>query len=800
MSNVRSKIESFFEKAGRWLFQNPKKVLICILLFIGFFGYQIPSITIDTTIEALLHENDPSLLEYNSFRDQFGRAELIIIAVQGSEIFKAGFLNKLKSFHETLEEEVPYLREVSSLINVRNTKGVDDELIVEGLLEDWPEKYINLADLKDQVTRNPFYLNYLISEDGRVTAVVIETEATVREAPAEDDILSGFDEDKPEVEQPVVKEHYFSEKENREVVDAVNLVVKRFHSEDFALTVSGGPVIMDALSHAIIADIKLCILLALTSVTIFLAILFRRLSAVILPIFIIVSVLISTLGLMALAKVTIKLITIVVPVFLVSVSVCDSVHVLAIFYRRLGQGDEKEAAIVFALGHSGIAIVMTSLTTIAGLLSFSFAELTAIAEIGLFAACGVMLALVFTIAMLPALLALTSMKPTLAQTTKFVTMDRLLGFIAMFSTAHPFKLLIAGLVIFAVLFPNLFKLKVSHNVVEFFPDSMPYRTDLYYIDKELKGTISLEIILDTNQENGVYDPWILNQIEGFSRRTENFKYPNISVGKVFSITDILKEIHQALNENNPVFYQIPQDRNVVAQEFLLFENSGADDLGRIVDGHFSKTRITIKSPWVDAVVCREFMDDISLKLKEIFGNRTEIHATGLMALLARTIVAAIYSMVRSYVIAFLVVTILMILLIGDLKIGLVSMIPNLLPILITMGLMGILDIPLDLNSLLIGSIAMGIVVDDTIHFIYNFQRYYNKTADSFFAVRETLLGTGRALLTTSLVLCTGFFIMMAASLNQFVKFGFFTGITILLALLADFLLAPAFMVLLKKGF
>ena len=260
----------------------------------------------------------------------------------------------------------------------------------------------------------------------------------------------------------------------------------------------------------------------------------------------------------------------------------------------------------------------------------------------------------------------------------------------------------------------------------------------------------------------------------------------------------MKEIHQALNENNSAYYRIPQDRKIVAQEFLLFENSGSDDLERIVDSQFSQTRITIKTPWVDAVVCKRFIDKIQQQLSARFQDSVTFHTTGLMALLARAISAAIYSMAKSYLVAFVVITILMLVLIGNVKLGLVSMIPNLLPILTTMGIMGIFKIPLDINSLMIGSIAIGIVVDDTVHFIYNYQKYYQLTSNPYEAIRETMLGTGRALLITSLVLCTGFFILMLASLNHLVRFGFFTGITILIALVADFFLMPAIMINLHR--
>jgi predicted RND superfamily exporter protein len=374
-------------------------------------------------------------------------------------------------------------------------------------------------------------------------------------------------------------------------------------------------------------------------------------------------------------------------------------------------------------------------------------------------------------------------------------MDKLLHAVVDFTTRRPRQIIIISLGIFAIFFPAIFHLQFSHNVVEYFPDYMPYRSDLKYIDKKLKGTLTLEIVLDTGRENDIYEPRILNQIEEASRKVEKTNREDIMVDKVFAITDILKEIHQALNENNKAFYQVPQHRDVISQELLLFENSGADDLERFVDGQFKKTRITIKTSWVDAVVCKDLIRDISHQLQEVFTDNVDTYITGLVALLARTISAATYSMVRSYLIALLVITLMMILLIGDMKIGLLSMIPNLIPIIITMGFMGYLDIPLDINSLMIGSIALGIVVDDTVHFMYNFQKYYEKGGDPYYAVKKTILGVGRALLITSLVLSAGFFILMCSSLKHLLNFGLFTGTTILIALLADLVLAPAIMIM-----
>ncbi len=798
MPNLRDTIEKRFEWLGTWLYDNPIKVLLVTCLLVGFFVFQIPSISIDTSSEALLRKEDPSLLEYNRFRDQFGRAELVVIAIQSPEIFSSVFFSRLQSFHQDLEEEIPYLRDVTSLINARSTRGDKDSLIVKDLLEDLPETPVNLARLRTEVMSNPFYLNYLISEDAQITAIIVETEAAVTEdASRAEDLLDAFDEQLPETPLPEKKPHYFSEKENKEVVTAINQVVTRHSRDDFPITVSGGPVVVDAFNRATMSDIRRCIVLSLVSVALFLGVLFRRSSGVVLPMIIINSALFSTIGLMSVTGVPIKITTTVIPAFLLSVGVCDSVHVLAIFYRQLDRGQSKRAAIAHALGHSGIPIVMTSLTTTAGVLSFLFADLRAIAEIGIFAAAGVVLALLFTVVLLPPMVALMRITAKRYMPVRKGAMDRFLEAVAVISTSHRKRIILAGGIIFMVFFPAVFLLNFSHNIVEYFPVDSPYRQDLGFIDTRLKGSITLEIVMDTHRENGLHEPEILNRIEAFGRQTEMFHQDGIAVGKVFSITDILKEIHQALNENNPSYYRVPQDRSVVAQEFLLFENSGSDDLERIVDNQFSQTRITIKTPWVDAVVCKKFIDNIQQRLSDQFQDSTSVHATGLMALLARAISAAIYSMTKSYIVAFVAITILMIVLIGKWKLGLVSMIPNFLPILTTMGIMGLLNIPLDINSLMIGSIAIGIVVDDTVHFIYNFQKYYERTSNPYEAVRETLLGTGRALLITSLVLCTGFFILMFASLNHLVNFGFFTGITILIALAADFFLLPAILVMMN---
>lgn len=803
MLTIRKKIEKLFENLGYVTCRHRFITIGIVLLFAFGVIWQMKNLEFDTSTEAMLQKDDPALLLYNDFRDQFGRSEIMLVTIKPPEIFDATFLTKLQAFHKELEETIPYLDEATSLINIRNTRGENDTLYVDDLLKGWPDERIDLNAIEKRVRETPAYTNNIITDNYKIAAIVIETEASIEEAGQNDAAIESGFEDSFEKTKPAVmanNRHYMNAKESREVVEAINAVVSKYQSPDFKIIFTGGSVVVDTFNRITENNMGRLTMIGVCVILFFLSILFRRITGVIFPMVIVILSLFTTFGFMAIFKSPITIMTVIIPSFLLAVGVGDSVHILAIFYREYQKTGNKIDAIAYSMGHSGLAVLMTSLTTAAGLLSFTMAELVTIAEMGRFAAAGVMIALVYTVTLLPALIAIfpINIKREKAALKKERRMDSFLLFFVNASTRFPKQILIATLILFIVSVGYITQLKFSQNLVEFFPDDMPVKTDIQYVDKELKGTITAEVVIDTQKENGIHDPDILNRIEEFTKKVEKIKRPEIFVGKVFSILDILKETNKALNNNDPAYYTIPQDKRVVAQELLLFENSGSDDLERLVDNQFSKTRVTIKTPWVDSVIYDKFVRDVEVMAKDIFEGRADTYTSGLSALMGRTIPMALKSMTESYIIAFIVISIMMILLLGNLKLGLLSMIPNVLPIVIVMGLIQLLGQPLNLNTLFIGSIAIGLVVDDTIHFMHNYRRYYDITKNSYAAIKETLLGTGRALLITSLVLSANFFSLMTATLKSTTSFGRYTGITILLALLADFLVAPALMVMYAK--
>ncbi len=803
MAGIKDRIEFFFEQLARVLYTHRFKTLLLLFLFVGAVFYKLPALTVDTNSEALLKDDDPKKIIYNAFRDQFGQDRMIVVAITADNIFSEKSLKKLKRFHYALKDRVPHVDEITSLINARNTRGEENRLIVEDLLEGWPEeRQIDFDWLKNEVMNNPAFINHIISADARTTAVVIKPDVYHTQEAGTLEALDNFGEDTFVHEaEGAEKPHYLSEQENEELVQAVEVVINDFEGPDFSMAYAGAPAVMCVFNNYTMKDLRRCFLLSFLVALVFLAVLFRRASGVILPQIVVNAASFSALGLMGWTGVPIKMTTTVLPAFLLCVGVADSVHILSIFYKQIDHGDTKEDAIAYAMGHSGLAVGLTTMTTAAALLSFSFAQLTAMGELGLFAAAGVTLALLYTVVMLPPLVALVPVKSKSRKTEKDTTlMDRILLRIAGFGIRYPLRIIAVSLILFAVCYHFLFNLRYSDHVVNYFPESLQIRQDLDYIDQHLNGALNIEVIIDTGEENGVYDPAILNRIKMMTRYLQGTSFDHIDVGDVTTINNILKETHQALHANNPRYYVIPQDYNTIAQEFFLFENSGSDDLESIVDTQFSKTRASLKVHWVDSVYLAAFIEKLEHYLNVLFKDKAEIAVTGMSSLMARTISAALDSMTKSYILAFVVIAFMMILLVGEVKTGLYSMIPNMLPIILTLGIMGAADIPLDLTSLMIASIAMGLVVDDTVHFIYNFRKYYLKTGSAETAINMTLTGVGRALLITSIVLSCGFFVTVFATLSHTIRFGIFTGITIIFALLADFILAPALMIVITDSY
>lgn len=802
--NWRGRIEGKFECYSNTIYQHKFKTLFIILALVGLMASNLPNITFDTSTEGFLYKTDPQIINYNAFRNQFGRDERIIIAIKTPNIFDPTFLKSLFSLHDEIERNSPYIKEINSLKNARKTTGNLEELIVEDLFEQGiPSDAATLEGIKQFAMTNAIYENIYLSEDATFTTLVITTKTYTSigiKEETEDELLdSGFDDDFLLEETADENREFINALETNELIESLESIISKYQTTETKIYMAGSPIVTKNLQSSIIQDMSSFIRYVIAVIAVLLFVMFRRISGIVLPLLVVILTLATTIGTMALLGAPITALTQPLPSLLLAVGVGASVHLLAMFYKKYDEIKDKQQAIAYALGHSGLTIFMTSLTTAASLASFSFSEISPVANLGTFAAIGVSYQLILTLVFLPAMISLLPLRAKKHSVLeKPMLLDKLVHQLGVASITYPKAIVSVAMLIIVGSLLLASSMRFSHNPLYWFPEGNFVRMNTEVIDKELKGSITIEVVLDTQKENGVYEPEFLNILESVTEKIYQFNGANYFIGKVISINDVLKEINKALNENQASAHIIPQNKELIAQEFLLFENSGSDDLEEIVDAQFSKTRMTIKAPWVDSIEYVDLIAEIESLLNDEFKGMATVAVTGTLPILSDTITKAITSSAESYVIAFVVIIILMVVLLGSFKLGLLSMFPNLTPIMMGIAFMVAFDMPLDLFTVLIGTIAIGMVVDDTIHFMHNFNRYYAETGSVDEAILLTVNSTGRAIFMTSIVLSAGFFVFTFASMTNLYNFGLITGVIVLFAMAADLILVGAVLKLIIK--
>ena len=810
---ARDRIERGFARWGAFCHDHPWWIITSLLVALVYFSTWLPTMEVDTSNESYLRETDPARVTYKAFQEAFGKDERLVILVESdANIVNDAFLRQLQSWHERLEA-VPQVDKVESLINARWMEGRGDELIVEELLEDWPQSPAEFAALRSRIAANPLYQNHFVSPDLRKAALIVTpdtyTASYSREMASIDaadfDFASGFGDDPvggdaapAGAEAANDDDRFITDQEIYAMIDEIRAAKADFQRDDFQISVSGSPFIMHQLTFILGRDMFLFSGVGIVLISVLLFAVFRRWVMVVLPVAVSALSLYFTFVLMCFFGMVITTAVQILPSLLLAIGVGNSVHIFTVYFQAIDRGDDKRQALQYALGHSGFAVLMTGLTTAGGLVSFITADLKPVGDIGIMAPVGILSTLLFSLALLPALIAITPFREQGLRDDRSGPFQRFLSWCADVSTGYPKAVVGIWFVLIAVSLVLVSQIRPSHYPLNWFPEGFEVREATETIDAHFGGATFSEIIVDSGERNGLHDPELLHAVDRALTFMEELNVQGVQSGKAVSLIDINKELHQALNENDPAYYAIPDSRDLIAQELLLFENSSSDDLDDLVDTSFSKMRITAKMPFVDGVLYPDYLDAVQSGFREIVGDRAELTFTGVIMLLAGSVKVLISDTIKAYSLAFLIVAPLMMLLVGSVRTGLISMIPNLAPVILTLALMPLLGIPLDAFTLLVGSIALGLAVDDTIHFMHNFHRYYAQSGDARQAVHETLRTTGKALMITSMVLSLAFFVNLMGTMENLQHFGLLTGVCIIVAFLADVLLAPALMTLLTQ--
>lgn len=778
MEKIKTPAQIFWGNFAKIIIENRIKIIVFeLLIILGSAYWFLPKITQDVSFDSIFGRDSAVKKNRLMFEDLYGRDEITIIGIKSDHIFTLDFLTELKALHEALENCSVKIHDVTSLVNARLTEGKGDEIVVHDLLEDFPDNKSQLKDLRNLVLTNKAYKNTLINEAGDFTAIIVETEV-------------------------------ISDIENIDLVLKIKNLVKDHKTDDFPVYVAGSPAIMQVLDSTLAKDFIKFIILTLVVVCLILAFLFRRISGILLPVLTIILTLLLTLTLKSILHSPVSTVTNILIPFIMAVGIADSVHILSVFFNKWTDDNTKEALIA-TVEHCAMPCLLTSLTTAAGLFSFLNKEIVTIRDLGFFGGVGTLIAFILTMTLMVAGLSFLKKNKTKKVRKPFLPFpEQTIPKLGLFGVRNHKYILgfISILLIFIMV--SILKVQVSHNPLEWITKTDPVVSATKILDDNFSGSVGLELMINSNKEGLFKTPGFLHKLEELEKTAKEYKKDGTPfISSVTSLLTLIREANQAVNEGKEKFYSIPDNRNLIAQELLLLESGGGSEwLEDFVSFDYSSGRITFRAPWIDTNGYSEFLKLIKNETKTLFADAPpeikpeQMILTGNIAIFSQAVSAMLPLSIRGFCIAFFIITLMLIILFKDVKLGLISMVPNLFPVLFTLALMGIFKINLDMFNLFVGSIALGIVVDDTIHVIHHFKDEMKlNNGDVEAAVEAALASSGRALLFTTIILCLGFSTYLLSNMGNIYSFGILLIITLTTALVADFILTPAVLALFYKN-
>ena len=479
------------------------------------------------------------------------------------------------------------------------------------------------------------------------------------------------------------------------------------------------------------------------------------------------------------------------PTIITTLAVADAIHLLVSMFNRMRAGHSQRDSLLYSIRVNGKPIFLTSLTTALGFLSMNFSDSPPFHDLGNITAIGVMAAWIFSIVLLPILISFVPLKSkaTLAR------LDDKMGKLGVY-VASRYKSVLTASVIISVSILSLIPLnEINDDFVKYFDESVQYRQDTDWISRNLTGVNQVQFSLPTGESNGISDPVFIEKVSNFTAWANNEPV----VTHVQSISDTFKRLNRDLNAGDPAFYQVPDTRELAAQYLLLYELSlpFGLDLSNQLDISKSSTQVIVT---IDDMTTNELRAWIaraeSYLADELDFNLTAVGPTVMFAYISER---NIQSMLLGTLIAVFLISGVILIALRDVRLGIISLIPNLLPAALAFGLWGLLVGQVNMAVAVVAGMALGVVVDDSVHFLSKYQiarRELKLSAHD--AVISAFKGVGTALVVTTLILTAGFAILAQSTFGVNSNMAMLTGIALVIALIADMTLLPALLIALDK--
>lgn len=769
----------------------------------------------DASYESYFDEDDTTYRAYEDYREDFGSDEVAYIGfeVPGAEhgVFDVAVMERLVELTEALEDEVPFIYDVTTLANAELTIGHEDGIEVSKIADDWPLDQAELLARRPLYLGKPMLVGGIVNESADFGAIIIKMD---RSSPDPPELILAEPEDRPYPDDPDNLENKYPQ-----VTDAkISEILDRPEYAAFEFFRSGDVPLNAYYNRILFTEPFILLAITIAVMSVILGATFRSLVSVLTPMIVMAVTLLATVALMVVLGYKAGLSFSSTPTFLLAIGVAHSVHILSEFGTHLKQTGDRRQALVSTMYLVGFPCLLTSVTTAVGFASMSFVPIKSISQGAVYQSFGVLAAFFFSFTFLMCLLsfdwtwpwnrlvgALAPDRPGLklgVESPRFgrasskggASIRRSLERIARFNIEHRTALIGFFAVFLAVCAVGVTRVHVDSNWLDdFWPGSWLYEHTVR-VDDEMGGTTNIIYLFDSGADDAIKEPAVLREIERLQDRANEEDW---LVRKSYSIVDIVKDLNQAFHGNDPAYHRVPDTREEVAQYLLLYESSGGEEAEEYVSSDYRHANLELRLRLAPTRQTADLVDRLDAFMAERPLEATTQTLTGIGALWLILMDYIMSSQIQGFSIAFSVITLMMIAIFRSFRIGLISMVPNLAPVLLAMGAMGWLDLSLDYNKVAVAAIALGISVDDTIHLMTRFRHEFGIHRNYERALREAMSDVGRALVITSIALVLGFLVVVFSELRAEAYRGVLLSAAIVTALIADFLFMPSLVLWLK---
>ena len=768
MNNYFQEIDKFSVKLTELVIRNKWTTILFTLLFTLACGYGAKNLAFSTNYRVFFSESNPELKAFESFQSTYTKNDNVLFVVKKNEpgnVFSDSDLTAIKEITERAWQ-IPYVIRVDSITNFQHTSAVGDDLIVEDLVEGQNENKDYYESRMEIALNEPLLLNQSISEDAEITAI-----------------------------NAVLQ---FAEKDLMEVPEAINyaLGIEKDIEEkfpDLEVYVSGVAALNNAFAEAGMKDAGTITPIMFLMIFIMVGLIIRAWSPTIAVLILIILSTIVGMGIGGYAGIELTPISMAAPTVILTLAVADAIHIYITLKSLMQEGMEKREAIIESLKINFLPVTITSATTIVGFLALNFSDSPPYWHLGNITAIGIGAAWFFSITLLPVIINILPYKAKLGsdkEKDKSVMLK-----LANFVIENHKKVLVGTSTVTLVIICFIPTINFDDQWVEYFDESVKFRTDSDFVLDNF-GVYPIEYSIPAKSEGGISEPEYLQNIEKFISYLRDIE----NVAHVYSISDIMKRLNKNMHGDEQSYYKIPDERDLSAQYLLLYELSlpYGLDLNDRINIDKSASRVTVTFGRLTTSELKDFL----IKTNEWMGinlpSYMQTKPTGASVMFTYITERNVNSMITGTMIAIFAIALMMVVALRSLKLGLLSLIPNGLPILTTFGAWAILVGDVGFSVATVASISLGIVVDDTVHFL---SKYVRAREDRQLSVEDSIRyafdNVGMAIVINTFILAVGFGVLTSSTFKLNVDMGLMTILAIIFAIILDFLLLPAIL-LLKK--